>query len=207
MATTDTTPLAANPVERIHQVAAKVYIEAPENLVPRDYVDVFHEWIRLDTLPELVIDVTDYSHVHHGPGVMLIGHEGHYSVDDTDGRLGLTYWFKRDEPGPLVSKARAALERTLRAAALLEKHPRLANKLRFRGDEARIILASRLLAPNTAETFDATSPVIEEVLSALYAGAPVTLEAEADATRPFAVAAKTTGDHRVSQLLERLAAS
>ena len=209
MAITSANPTAnagveARPAERIHQLAAKVYIDAPDKLVPRDFVDVFHEWIRTDALPELLIDVTDYSHVQHGPGVMLIGHEGHYSIDDIDGRLGLSYWFKRDEPGPLETKLRAGLQRTLRAAALLENHPTLAHTLRFRGDECRITLASRLLAPNTAATVEATAPVVEQLLAKLTDSTEPTVAPDPDQSRPFAIQTKTTTNHRAAQLLARL---
>ncbi|MGC4094191.1 MAG: hypothetical protein QM756_41025 [Polyangiaceae bacterium] len=38
------------------------------------YVPVFHRWIRENVLNELMIDVVDYSHVAHGPEVVLLGH-------------------------------------------------------------------------------------------------------------------------------------
>ena len=31
------------------------------------FIPVFHRWIRDHLLDELMIDVADYSHVHHGP--------------------------------------------------------------------------------------------------------------------------------------------
>ena len=40
---------------------------------------------------ELLLDVADYRHVPAGPGVMLIGNEGDYSVDNTGDRLGIRY--------------------------------------------------------------------------------------------------------------------
>ena len=40
--------------------------------------------------------MADYRHVPEGPGVMLIGHQANYSVDNTDNRLGVRY--NRKEP-------------------------------------------------------------------------------------------------------------
>jgi hypothetical protein len=64
---------------------------AEPNGVPeaRDLVPVFHGWIRDRRIPhELLIDVADYSHVHQGPGVILVGHRAMYGIDRTDGRPG-----------------------------------------------------------------------------------------------------------------------
>ena len=49
---------------------------------------VFHQWIRDSVCPEMLIDVADYRHVPAGPGVMLIGHEANYSLDNRENRLG-----------------------------------------------------------------------------------------------------------------------
>ena len=54
-----------------------------ERLIP-----VFHGWIQARARPELLLDIADYRHVPAGPGVVLIGHEANYSVDNTDNRMG-----------------------------------------------------------------------------------------------------------------------
>ena len=52
---------------------------------------MLHGWIRHDVLGTLLVDVADYTHVHHGPGVILVAREELYSMDESDGRLGLLY--------------------------------------------------------------------------------------------------------------------
>ena len=52
---------------------------------------MFHSWIQEQVGEGLLLDVADYRHVHEGPGVILIGYEGNYSVDNTDNRLGVRY--------------------------------------------------------------------------------------------------------------------
>ena len=47
------------------------------------------EWIRDDRLSGTLIDVADYSHMHNGPGVVLVAHEFMVSVDEQDGYVGL----------------------------------------------------------------------------------------------------------------------
>ena len=33
-----------------------------------------------------LIDVHDYSHIHHGPGILLVAHEGNFSTDMAEGK-------------------------------------------------------------------------------------------------------------------------
>ena len=49
-------------------------------------IPIFHNWIQDRLCPELLLDIADYRHVHAGPGVVLIGREANYSVDNTDDR-------------------------------------------------------------------------------------------------------------------------
>ena len=105
-------------------------------------------------LEELLIDVADYLHVHHGPGIMLIGHEADYSLDNRAGRLGLLYNRKEQMEGTTQEKLAQAVRAALTAAQMLEKE----NGLKFNGQEVQVIINDRLLVPNTAETFAALEP-------------------------------------------------
>src|SRR5260370_24044056 len=60
-------------------------------------IPVFHSWIQQQAFDELLLDVADYRHVEGGPGILLIGHEADYSLDNTDNRLGVRYNRKRSE--------------------------------------------------------------------------------------------------------------
>lgn len=132
------------------RIALKVYVAgkiAPES--PR-VLEAFHGWIRQKALPETLIDVVDYSHVHQGPAVLLIGHESDYALDLSEGRVGLSYQRKRAPEtsfGPLAD----SLKRVMRAVELLEQTPSLA-PLHFSRREFKLTLLDRLHAPNTVET-------------------------------------------------------
>src|SRR5579863_1712270 len=54
-------------------------------------IPIFHGWIRDRVFEELLLDVADYRHVPEGPGVMVIGHQANYSVDNAGNRLGVRY--------------------------------------------------------------------------------------------------------------------
>ena len=72
-------------------------------------------------LEELLIDVADYLHVHNGPGIMLIGHEADYSLDNRAGRLGLLYNRKEQLDGTTQEKLAQAARAALTAAQIAGK--------------------------------------------------------------------------------------
>lgn len=79
-----------------HKFGVKFFITNPDAKPLKDFIPVFHGWIQRQVLPgHLLIDVHDYSHVHHGPGILLVAHEANISLDQTDGRPGLLYLRKR----------------------------------------------------------------------------------------------------------------
>src|SRR6266481_671034 len=70
------------------------------------FIPVFHGWIQRQALPgHLLIDVHDYSHVHHGPGILLVAHEANLSIDEAEGRRGLVYMRKQPATLPAIVEA------------------------------------------------------------------------------------------------------
>lgn len=134
-----------------------------------ELVPVFHTWIQEHRVKdELLIDVANYAHVPNGPGVMLIGHEGHYGFDLTDGEPGLLYTQRR-VPGEL-DFARAltrALRQAFRACALLEAERTLSTPLRFRTDSWLVRVNDRLHAPNEPATWERAEPACRAALTPL----------------------------------------
>src|SRR5690606_15797570 len=94
----------------------KLFIETPEALSQEAVIPVFHDFIREKALPELLIDVADYRHVHEGPGVVLIGHGYDLYVDEMDGRPGLLFSRKREATGSVEEILRRSLAIALAAA-------------------------------------------------------------------------------------------
>ena len=70
------------------RVCVKLFAAEP-GVPDSAFVPIFHEWIRDRALGLVLLDVADYTHVPDSPGVMLIAHEAAFSLDRTDGRLGL----------------------------------------------------------------------------------------------------------------------
>ncbi|MCC7235850.1 MAG: hypothetical protein IT163_11140 [Bryobacterales bacterium] len=118
-----------------------------------DVIPVFHRWIQDNAIPETLIDVSDYIHVPEGPGIILVAHEGIYSLDTEHGRLGLTYTRRAALDGTDAARLRQAIAAVLHAARLLETAPEFAGKLAFDRDRWEVSVNDRLLAPNTPESY------------------------------------------------------
>ena len=73
----------------VQQLSAKVYAAPGHSVAQDEYIPLFHSWIRDKRIAtdKLLIDVADYKHVHHGPGIMLIAHEAHWAMDEAGGEL------------------------------------------------------------------------------------------------------------------------
>ena len=130
---------------------------------------MFHGWIQRGAITdEMLIDVADYGHVVDGPGVMLIGHEAQYGLDQTKGRTGLLYSQRRARiEGGFEQALRYSVRQALRACALCKRKKALGGRLAFSGQEIMVRINDRLLAPNVAETWPAVEAAARSVLAPL----------------------------------------
>ena len=135
-------------------------------------IPIFHRWIREQAMPELLIDVADYSHVPAGPGVMVIGHEANYSVDNRENRLGLLYNRRAALNGTSTERIQQAYDAAVAAARKLEQEPELEGSIHFDERNVEIWVNDRLLAPNTPETFSALETEVSSLLTQRLGQAP-----------------------------------
>lgn len=171
------------------------------------FTATFHDLIQKKELSELMVDVVDYGHVHEGPAVLFVGHEGDYALDLGEGRPGLFYQRKRAPApgdGSFAAHLRDGLRRTLDLAARLEREPRLAG-LTFDTGELLVRIADRLRAPNEEATFTAVKGDLESLAARLWGDdATVTYE-RGDGRGLFAVRLRgASGAARAADLLARL---
>jgi hypothetical protein len=146
----------------VQHINLKIFIEDAGAIELGDAVGVFHQWIRGSICPELLIDVADYRHVPGGPGVLLIGHEANYSLDNRENRLGLLYNRKAPLNGTFQSRLGQAHEAALAACDRLEQEAPFRGKLKFNRNELEVFVNDRLLAPNNDETWRALQPELAE---------------------------------------------
>lgn len=190
----------------LHRFGIKCFFRDGATIPLPEFIPVLHRWIQTRALENLLIDVADYGHVHAGPGILLVAHEGNYGIDETGGRRGLVYYRKRPLDGEIATRLQNVCKKLLEACARLEQEPELQGRVQFLGNELQIFANDRLTAPNTEETLATLSPAIGELLAALYLGAEHGLSREQDPKERFAVSAKSPTPVTVTTLLQRLQA-
>jgi hypothetical protein len=153
-------------------INVKIFATGASRVEWHSLIPIFHRWIREQAMPELLIDVADYAHVPAGPGVMVIGHEANYSVDNRENRLGLLYNRRTSLDGSSQDRIRQAYDAALFAAKKLQQEPELGGSLRFAESEVEVWVNDRLLAPNTPETFAAFEEEVALSLSNRLGGTP-----------------------------------
>lgn len=163
-------------------------------------VPVFHRFIRELAFDELMIDVADYKHVKHGPGVVLVGDANDYYLDEGEGRPGLLFSRKRHGSGP-EGRLREGFARALKACTLLEAAPELSGKLSFATDELLLRLPDRLNAPNDDATFADVSTELSPLLDKLYGAGAYAIERGAPAPEPLSLRVKAKSAPSLAALL------
>jgi hypothetical protein len=167
-------------------------------------IPIFHSWIQNQVFNELLIDVADYRHVHHGPGLMLIGHEADYSLDQTDGRLGLRYNRKSPVPGTNLERLVQATRAALIAAQRLEADTRVNQSLSFNGQDLQLIINDRLLAPNDKATRESLEPDIKTFAAKLFRHAGYSLSFDPDPRHSLSAAIHAGERFSVEELRRNL---
>ena len=160
----------------MQRISAKLYVEDSSAVTPTALIPVFHRWISDGAVEGLLIDVADYKHVPEGPGIMLIGHEGDYSVEYTDGVPAFRYERKRDRPSELREQIHQVLRLTLIGANTLAETPDPHGPIGFRTDEVVVSIADRLRAANTAENFESIKHEVEAAVAEIYGAVVETVE-------------------------------
>ena len=193
-------------LEKLQRVALKVFFtpQTASTFKTREVIPVFHRWIQTQAVDGLLIDVADYTHLPTGPAVILIAHEGQYSIDLTDGKLGLQYSQTKPLSGNPLERMTALTRTLLKAARLLENETLLGTPPRFRGDQLEYLANDRLLAPNTEETFTAFQSSFETLLATVSPDGDWTLEQDTDPKARFRVHALSSATATLDTLVARL---
>jgi hypothetical protein len=186
----------------LQKLNVKFFVAEPDTVPLNAFIDVFHSWIQ--ATDGVYYDVADYSHMHSGPGVVLIAPEAQIGIDESGGRRGLLYNHRGRLSGSDADRLRHVFSSALTYCRRIEDEPALDGRVKFRCEEAVFIVNDRLAAPNTEETFTAVRPALSGFLRALYGGAEVSLERDEDAGRRFGVSIRAAGRFSAAALLEEL---
>jgi len=152
----------------LHKLGIKFFVSDPGAISLPEFIPVFQSWIQKQAIPEhQLVDVHDYSHIPGGPGILLVAHEGNFSIDMGDERPGLLYYRKHPSTPPERHFAKV-IRAALQGCALLEGEPALSPKIRFMTNEAVIVANDRMAAPNTPAAFSELEPVLRQSLHPVF---------------------------------------
>ena len=144
----------------LYRLGIKLFAGTGETMELTEFVPIFHEWIQKQAIHDhLLIDVHNYSHMQDGPGILLVAHQGNFSIDKGE-RTGLFYYRKQ----PVDSLA-DVLKPAIEACRLLESDSNVRGRLHFRTNDLLIIANDRLVAPNNDETFQQLQPQLSNALN------------------------------------------
>ena len=193
---------------QLQHVNVKLLVNSLDERDLEPLIPVFHSWIRDqgfgEISGELLLDVADYRHVPGGPGVVLIGHEGNYSVDNTGNRHGVRYNRKAALDGSNQDRLRQAARAALLACQRLEAEPLLQGKLGFTGQEIELFFNDRLVVPNREGTREALQSDLETFFQKLFRGGEYSVTYGREPRELFGVSVKSARAFPVTTLLANL---
>ena len=152
----------------LQKFGIKLYFQQNGSYPSRDFIPDLHLLIQNDSIPEhMLIDVVDYSHISDGPGVMLIGYEGYFSLDQENNRPGILYMRKTDLKGTFEDRFNKVLSITIHAAHLLCNN-NIEKELNISQNLFRFISNDRLLADNIDSNQQLYTNTINKLFKANY---------------------------------------
>jgi hypothetical protein len=174
----------------LQYLVAKIYVEGDLKIDPASVVNVFHRWVASQSLPGMLVDVAELLHVPAGPGVILVGVEADYALDNTGHRWGLLYRRKSPLTGTNTDRLGQALRSAAHVAQLLEAE---FSELKFSRREFSVVVNDRVLAQNTPEAFAAAKPELDAFLKSWTGRGDSALSPlDTDPRRRFGVLVKTS---------------
>ena len=152
----------------LQKFGVKLFINKNGGYQSKDFIPIFHSWIQDNLVEEhLLIDVADYSHIQDGPGVMLVSHEGNFSLDQERLQPGIMYMRKINTEGSFIERFNNVLSTTIEAANRLSDN-KVNKNINFINNSFRFIANDRLCAENTTENQKLYKKEIDNILSEKY---------------------------------------
>ena len=160
----------------LQHIAFKILVDGELSVEWEQFIHVFHDWVAKQSMPEMVIDVADYRHVPNGPGVVMVGHEADYYMDNTQGKPGLRYVCKVAKDTDAAGQISEAFSRASAACARLESE---IPGLQFSRTEFELTINDRAIAPNNDATRSALEAELPSILAQVLAASSL-IELETD---------------------------
>ena len=156
-------------METLQNLSVKIFFKNNSLPAPvNTFHKLFNQWIR-DWPEEIWVDVADYSHLYHGPVMVLVAHDANYSLDAEEGRPGLIYSRKTQlSLGSSAEVMQHSILKALFAAQKLANEPDLKGGLAFKGEELELQLNNRYLSGEMPDPALELKSAVEPLLPILY---------------------------------------
>jgi rhodanese-related sulfurtransferase len=187
------------------RIAVKFFADSAAEVELEPFIGLFHRFIQEQSVLGLLVDVADYAHVPHGPGVILIGHDVDYAIDATGGRAGLLTTRKHydAESESLADVLRDTIAKAVVAVRAIEEDGSAA--LKFDTSRVEVQILDRLAAQQegaVARLLEEMAPVFAEAFEQVE-----TAIAVGDARRPATLCLVAQKAADAKTLCERLGVS
>lgn len=151
----------------LQHIAFKIFVDGELSADWEQFINVFHGWVAAQSMPEMMIDVADYRHVPNGPGVIMVGNEADYYMDNTGGNPGLRYVCKVKKDADNQTQVKEAFSAAAAACARLEAE---VAGLKFSRTAFEVTINDRGFAPNNDETRASLASELPGILAAVLGG-------------------------------------
>ncbi len=186
----------------LQKIAVKIFTEKPDRVPLSEFIDVFHGWIQ--ATDGIYHDVADYSHMHAGPGIVLVANSANLGIDETGNRRGLLLTQKTQVNGSNAQALKEILRSALESCRKLENDPKLKGELKFSGKEIAFAVNDRLAAPHDDQVCAELQREVEALAQKVFAGAAFTIERDGDPRQRLNITVKTDRTFDTTALLANL---
>lgn len=187
----------------LQKVGVKFFLAKGADVPLASFIPVFHRFIQEDQLEGMLVDVTEYTHVHQGPGVLVIAHEANYGLDEESGKRGFLYSQKRPVEKGSQEHLATAFRRVLKGCGLLEKEASLGG-LKFNTGHFQVFVNDRAEAPFNSESLGQLEEELNTFLPKFLGGEKFQLIPEKDHQKRVGFEVKAAKAESLETLAGRL---
>lgn len=188
-------------LQRIH---VKLLADAPPDLALDPFLAIFGRWRQDKAHPAEWVDLADYAHMAKGPGILLVGKQGNFSINRDEPGLGLLYAGKTGFEGSEEARVLEAFRRCLELTLAIVAEPEYPADLKLEPGSWELFINDRLDFPNNEATDAALRPAIESALNALFGAGGYMLTRDDDPQRRYAFSIRAAAPGDLPALLDKV---
>lgn len=192
-------------IDNLQRIQIKILADAPPGLSLEPFLEIFGRWRHEQDDPAQWVDLADYAHMSHGPGVVLIGHRISIGFDTDAPQPGIVFTARKGMSGSHGERISAAFRWCLELSRRLTAEETFSANVRLRTGEIELRFTDRLATPNAASTDAELRPAVTQVLDALFGSGGYTLAPEKDPAECYGFHVSASKSEGLDALLARIA--